>query len=79
MPPIDPRLVKAKRYPVHAAVILCNEHEVRRLVDPDAAFHLARKMPDTEVSALHVACYSRPGPKDVIVRMVEYLIKVRNA
>ena len=47
-----------------------------RLVDPDAKFHLGRKMPDTETSVLHVACSSRPGPRDVIVRIVKYLVKV---
>ena len=76
MPPIDPRFMKAKRFPVHAAVILCQEAEVARLVDPDAKFHLGRKMPDTEVSVLHVACSARPGPGDVMLRIVKYLIKV---
>ena len=47
-----------------------------RLVDPDAKFHLGRKMPDTEASVLHVACSSRPGHRDVIVRIVRYLVKV---
>ena len=36
MPPIDPRLVRAKRFPVHAAVDRCNINEVKRLVDDDA-------------------------------------------
>jgi hypothetical protein len=76
MPPIDARLVKAKRFPVHAAVILCNENEMVRLVDPDARFHLGRKMIESESSVLHVACSSRPGPKEVIVRMLKYLVKV---
>ena len=52
------------------------EAEVARLVDPDAKFHLGRKMPDTEVSVLHVACSARPGPGDVMLRIVKYLIKV---
>ena len=26
MPPIDPRFMKAKRFPVHAAVILCQAY-----------------------------------------------------
>ena len=30
MSPIDPRLVRARRFPVHAAVDRCNELEVRR-------------------------------------------------
>ena len=76
MPPIDPRLVKAKRFPVHAAVDRCNENEVYRLVDADAEFHLGRKMPDTELSVLHTACSERQGPTEVIVRILKYLIKV---
>ena len=76
MPPIDPRIVKAKRFPVHAAVDLCNEAEVRRLVDADASFHLGRKMPDTLASVLHTACWTRPGPAKVIQAILEYLIKV---
>ncbi len=30
MAPIDPRLVRARRFPVHAAVDRCNEEEVKR-------------------------------------------------
>ena len=77
MPPIDPRLVKAKRFPVHAAVVLCVGSEVRRVVDADARFHLARKMPDVELSVTHVACSSRHGEGEEIARILEYLVKVK--
>ena len=77
MPPIDPRLVTARRFPVHAAVDRCNEAEVRRLVDEDAGFHLPRKIPEKEASVVHTACMARPGPEGVVVGILKYLIQVR--
>ena len=80
MPPIDPRLVRAKRFPVHAAVDRCNEPEVRRLVDDDAQFHLPRKIPDTELSVLHTACSARnTGDAQLVGNIVKYLMEQKDA
>ena len=77
MAPIDPRLVRARRFPVHAAVDRCNAAEVRRLVDEDAPFHLVRKIPDLELSVVHTACTARnTGDADVVLDILEYLLKV---
>ena len=50
MPPIDPRVVKAKRFPVHAAVHRCNGDQIVKLLEEDAPFHIGRKIPDVELS-----------------------------
>ena len=77
MAPIDPRLVRAKRFPVHAAVDRCHEAEVRRLVDDDAGFHLGRKVPEMFTSVVHTACTARnTGPPAAVVDILKYLIQV---
>ena len=76
MPPIDPRLVLARRFPVHAAVYACNEPEVHKLLEEDGRFHMPRKMPDKETSVVHSACMSRVGPAELIERILIYLIQV---
>ena len=76
MPPIDPRLVKAKRFPVHAAVTICHLPEVKRLLTEDAPFHIVRKMPDLELGVLHSACASRPGSLKIFIEIVTYLVEV---
>ena len=77
MPPIDGRLVKAKRFPVHAAAAVCAMEELQRLLTEDAAFHVGRKIPDLELSVLHSACSSRPGsPTEIFGQIVKLLIEV---
>eukprot|EP00095_Tigriopus_kingsejongensis_P006851 maker-scaffold176_size284796-snap-gene-0.15 protein:Tk06851 transcript:maker-scaffold176_size284796-snap-gene-0.15-mRNA-1 annotation:"hypothetical protein COCHEDRAFT_1105320" len=76
MPPIDPRLVTARRFPVHAAVDRCNEVEVHRIVDDDAPFHLPRKIPDKETSVVHFACMSRNVPANIMENILRYLIQM---
>ena len=82
MPPIDPRVVRAKRFPVHAAAAICCMEELKRLLNEDAEFHVARKIPDFELSVLHSACSSRLGypfiPLTLFAEIVKYLIEVRN-
>ena len=77
MPPIDPRLVKAKRFPVHAAVTICHLPEVKRLLTEDAEFHIVRKIPDLELGVLHSACSSRHGSLKIFIEIVKYLVEVR--
>ena len=76
MPPIDPRLVKAKRFPVHAAVTICHLPEVKRLLTEDAEFHIVRKIPDLELGVLHSACASRHGSLKIFIEIVRYLVEV---
>ena len=77
MPPIDGRLVKAKRFPVHAAATVCAMGELQRLLTEDAAFHVGRKIPDLELSVLHSACSSRHGsPNEIFGQIVKLLIEV---
>ena len=76
MPPIDPRLVKAKRFPVHAAVTLNYIPEVKRLLTEDAEFHIGRKIQDLELSVLHSACASRPGSVHIFTEILKYLLEV---
>ena len=83
MAPIDPRLVKAKRFPVHAAVDRCNGDEIVKLLEEDAPFHVVRKIPDGQLSVLHTACMARHGPScddnrhvQLFVEIVKYLINV---
>jgi hypothetical protein len=76
MSPIDPRLVRARRYPLHAAVALCAEAEVERLLTADADFHVVRKMPDWAISVVHSACSARHGDHDTVVRILKMLLKV---
>lgn len=79
MPPIDPRIVKAKRFPVHAAVTICHMQELQRLLTEDAEFHVGRKVPDLELSVLHSACSSRQTfgmSSDIFADMLKYLIEV---
>ena len=76
MPPIDPRLVKAKRFPVHAAVTICHLPEVKRLLTEDAEFHIVRKIPDLELGVLHSACSSRHGSLKIFIEIVKYLVEV---
>jgi hypothetical protein len=77
--PVDGRLVKAKRFPVHAAVTVCDMTEVKRLLTEDAEFHVGRKIPDLEVSVLHSACSSRPthgSPLQIFYDIAKYLVEV---
>lgn len=77
MPAIDPRVIKAKRFPAHAAVAVCCMQELKRLLIEDAAFHVVRKIPDLELSVMHSACSSRPGsPSDIFGDILKYLIEV---
>ena len=76
MPPIDPRLVKAKRFPVHAAVTINYIPEVKRLLTEDAEFHIGRKIQDVELSVLHSACASRPGTVQTFTEILRYLLEV---
>ena len=79
MPPIDPRVVKAKRFPAHAAVAVCCMEEIKRLLIEDAPFHVVRKVPDIEISVLHSACSTRHrhgAPKTIFSDLVKYLIQV---
>ena len=76
MPPIDPRLVKAKRFPVHAAVTICHLPEVKRLLTEDAEFHIVRKIPDLELGVLHSARASRHGSLKIFIEIVRYLVEV---
>ena len=78
MPPIDGRIIKAKRFPCHAAAAVCCLEELKRLLTEDAEFHIGRKIPDTELSILHSACSSRPGsPITIFKDIVKYVIEVR--
>ncbi len=54
----------------------CNVGEVRHLVDADAEFHLARRLPDTELAVTHTACSALCGTEPRIVEILKYLIKV---
>ena len=77
MPPIDPRIVKAKRFPAHAAIAVCCMTELKRLLTEDAPFHVVRKIPDLELSVMHSACSSRLGaPLAIFSDMIHYLIEV---
>ena len=77
MPPIDPRIVKAKRFPLHAAATICAMGELKRLLAEDAEFHVGRKIPDLELSVLHSACSSRHGHSvEVFAEIVKLLIEV---
>ena len=51
--------------------------EIKRLLTEDAPFHVARKIPDIEISVLHSACSCRQGsPKTIFPDLVKYLIQV---
>ena len=66
MPPIDPRVVKAKRFPVHAAVDRCNGEQIVKLLEEDAPFHIVRKIPDVELSVsccLFMSFYFSPAQR----------------
>ena len=52
--------------------------EIKRLLTEDAPFHVARKIPDVELSVLHSACSCRQGsPKTIFPDLVKYLIQVK--
>lgn len=77
MPPIDPRVIKAKRFPAHAAIAVCCMEELKRLLIEDAPFHVVRKVPDLEISVLHSACSSRYGsPPQIFSEITKYVIEV---
>ncbi|XP_040571104.1 uncharacterized protein [Lepeophtheirus salmonis] len=74
MPRIDPRLVLAKRFPLHAAVDQCHMPTVLKLLGEDAEFHVVRKVQNYDTTVIHSACTLR-GIQNISEDILKHLIK----